>query len=265
MPFYDDQISLYLNLATSKTRDAGGKLRWLTGTDKEIPVGASESQETQCMIFGNCVWIANNQDVDTDFQFTLLNYLDIHTYAKLKEHVEANQHLVLPTFNNNYLISNDSKPGEKLLARITGTVNGVAAPAGTAIARGNSPMSCSRYKLSSGRQPALDGIVFVTGSYDGSGGEKEHAEQKLLAALGNYLKKGTLLDSKSLSFSGCKSACSTCKRVLTAVQSRLRVGASRNRLFFDEPELAQMRIDAGMSAAHPSGIKELNIDAYFPS
>jgi hypothetical protein len=262
----DDQICLYLNLATTKTRAAAGDIGWLTGTaGTTIQVGASTSQETQCMVIGSCIWIANNEDVDTDFQFAFLNRLGIRSYAKLKEHVEAHQTRLLPIHAGKFNITDGAKPGEKLLARMTGTANRAAAVFPAFALPDQPDGGCQTYSLTSASAPPVSGIVFVKGSYIGAGGENEHAEQKLMAALGKYLQgSGTSIYGKRLQVAGCKSACQTCRGVLQNIAGRLLVGISRTRLSFDDPELVDARNGVGMGPAHPSNIKALDVAHYFP-
>ncbi|WP_446812032.1 hypothetical protein ACH50O_10880 [Methylomonas sp. 2BW1-5-20] len=263
---FNDQIALYLNLATTKTRGAGGSLSWLTGNEEpRIEVGHSTSQETQCMVIGSSIWIANNEDVDTDFQLLFLNRIGVDSYPKLKAHVEANSIRLLPSHAGRINVVGGSRPGEKLMARLTGTENRTPALA-DGFAMPVQQAACQSYSLSSVNAPPASGIVFVKGSYQGAGGENEHAEQKLLAAFGHYLRGyGTSLYSKTLDVSGCKSACSTCRGVLEAVRERLRQAPSRNRVFFDEPDMVNHRGEVGMGAAHPHGIKALDVDHYFPN
>lgn len=266
MAILDDQIALYLNLATTKTRAAGGSLRWLTGHDGvNIEVGAGQSQETQCMVIGSCIWIANNDDADTEFQFAFLNRLGIDSYSKLAKHVEAHSIRLLPAHVGLVNVRDTSRPGERLLARMTEIANGTAMPeAGFALPVDQA--ACQRFGLNQAASPPSAGIVFVRGSYQGVGGDNEHAEQKLLAAYGKYLRHGgTSMHSRRLHVSGCKSACQTCRGVLERVQERLRVGESRNRLGFDDPNMLDDRNAVGMGAAHPAGIKALDVDHYFPA
>jgi hypothetical protein len=267
MPISDDQIALYLNLATSKTRAAKGDIGWLTGTPGTIvPVSASSSLETQCMVVGSCIWIANNEDVDSDFQCDFLNRIGISRYSVLVRHVEAHQTRLLPTHAGKFNVSSGAKPGEKLMARLTDTRNNTEAVFPEfRLPEANAQGSCTSYSLTSALAPVAEGIVFIKGSYQGTDGENEHAEQKLMAALGKYLQGyGTGIYSKSVTVSGCKSACSTCRGVLEAITLRLRNGLSANRLFFDDAALVGARTEVGMGASHPKGIKKLDIAHYFP-
>lgn len=261
----DDQIALYLNLATTKTRGAAGDIGWLTGTPgTTVAVAASTSQETQCMVLGSCIWIANNEDTDSDFQCRFLNLLGISSYVKLTEHVEKYQKRLLPSHAGRFNVTDGSRPGEKLLARVTETANGPA-PVLAVCAVPATPGTCATYGLASAGAPAVSGIVFVSGSYVGAGGENEHAEQKLMAALGKYLQgTGTSIQAKRLQVAGCKSACQTCRGVLQTIQARVLAGSSKNRMSFDTPELVEARTAVGMGAAHPSNIKALDVDHYFP-
>ena len=267
MAFSDDNIALYLNLATIKTRAAAGDIGWLTGAPGTvIPTGAAASQETQCMVIGSCIWIANNEDSDTDFQYAFLNRLGIRSYAKLAAHVEAHQKRMLPTHAGNFVIAGGIRPSERLVARITDTAHGTAAVFPAFALPGAPVGTCNMYNLAAVAAPPISGIVFVRGSYQGvPGGGAEHAEQKLMAALGKYLQStGTGIYAKRLQVGGCKSACQTCSGVLTAVAARLVASPMQNRLSFDLAALVDARNAVGMGPAHPAGIKALDVAHYFP-
>lgn len=68
--------------------------------------------------------------------------------------------------------------------------------------------------------PAQTNIVFVRGDYQGDAVTSCHAEQKLLAALGLFLRLNPNFRTP-VRVAGCKAACGTCRAVLAAVVTRL--------------------------------------------
>ena len=63
---------------------------------------------------------------------------------------------------------------------------------------------------------------------------------------------------------GVKLPCSTCKQVLTAVQTRLNEPKYGIRLIFENTALRKEREAARLGEATPSNICSLKVNEYFP-
>ncbi|MEM7212004.1 MAG: hypothetical protein AAF479_08935, partial [Pseudomonadota bacterium] len=92
-----EQIPLYLNIACKMVTDADGDIEFLTGArGTTVTCGEAENQETQCMVNGQSIWIANNNDQNTTMMKAFLNKLGIKTFRALRAHVASYAPRVLP-------------------------------------------------------------------------------------------------------------------------------------------------------------------------
>lgn len=256
-----DQVALYLNRATLLIKASAGSLKFITGNDgtKVSYIGA-KAEETQILTFGDAVWIANNDDNDSTTQREYLNKMGVSTRQELMDHVEAYQGRALKTHQGKFTEGGMTSE-EKLLYRLASrndqdrvekfSYPGTLAPALVASAN-------ATYKLSAEGPPPSSGIVFVTGSYVGSGGP-EHAEQKLLAALS---KCGGNVRG-SVTISGCKMACSICEDVLDSAKEKLKnrfIQLNYNSSFVNSIRNDE---DVGLRKKNSHGIKALDTARYF--
>lgn len=264
MAYSMNQVALYLNLACSRVQ-ADGDMRYLTGRAGTGELtGGGQNQETQILFVRDALWIANNDDADSQLQKKILDKLRIGTPEALIEHVDAFQARVFKRRRNgrDEMFVPPASPAETLLFELAGLddkgdarevtypnamdlpTTGTGSPAG--------------YALGSGGKPPVSGIVFVTGHYEGKHGtgDNEHAEQKLLAALAEVPDsiRGTL------ALYGCKRQCQVCADVFGEALPRLR--ASFRYVNCRAHDDRKVRNYA--SQAHPSGIKALKVDHYFP-
>ena len=261
-----EQIPLYLNLACKLVTEAGGELTFLTGkTGPKVKVGEAQNQETQCLVNGHSIWIANNDDQNTDMMLSFLDKLGIKTLKQLRQHVDAFAARALPRHVDKVNIAGGTSK-QKLLADImlsemkAGTrAEDVAIGADLDLSKIGS-VSNKVYKLSSTNPPPTDLIVFVKGSYTGdsqSGNSVMHAEQKLLAALG----KANSTMRCDVQVFGCKSPCSTCLGVLKDVSSTGRKNRNIN-LIFRNNRVDDMRSRYGMDS-RTTTIRDLKVGDYF--
>lgn len=258
-------IALYLNLALPLIRANGNKPHYLTGnTDgSALPQPGSQNQETQCMLVGSSLWIANNDDADTATQRALLNRLGINRLSKLSAHVEAFCGRVLPTHAGKYNpgaftlkhkalyalmpAGQRTAPPGAYTKPMPGGVENVAFNLGGVT---TNLQNCSR-------------LVFVSGNYNGTGGNKYHAEQKLLAALGELWSHWTY--RQPVYIQGCKPACTRCDQVLQDVNLRI-TPSSGKRFSYVNSVAASTRSDVGLNqVTTDAGVKALDLDTYFPA
>lgn len=266
-----EEIALYLNLATSKTKDDGG-LKWLTGAnaDSDPKPGDSKALETQTMVVGSGLWIANNEPADSVFQKAFLNHVGVRNLKHLVTHVETYRSRVLPDNQpakgkqGQVNVVEGSKPGAKLLQKLSGIDNGTDVVAPLKLPKSTAD-SCSTFALSSPTAvPPASGVVFVTGDYQSTEGSKQHAEQALVAALGRFLTRGTGLSSMQPYVSGCKCACSVCAGVLEAVRLRLLTSRPGVLLTFDGKAANILRATVKMDQTTATDVAKLDIPHYFP-
>ena len=265
MAYSMNQVALYLNLACSRVQ-ADGDMRYLTGrSGTGTLTGGGQNQETQILFVRDALWIANNDDADSQLQKKILEKLRVGTPEALVEHVDAFQSRVFKRRRNGReeMFVPPASPAETLLFELAGLddkgdarevaypdamdlpTTGAGAPAG--------------YSLGSGGKPPVSGILFVTGSYEGKDGtgDNEHAEQKLLAALSRVPDsiRGTL------ALYGCKRQCQVCADVFGEALPRLRASYRYvNCRAHDDTKVSNYA-----AQAHPSGIKALDVDRYFPA
>jgi hypothetical protein len=266
MLFSLDQVALYLNRAVLVIKGAGGSLKFLTGAEgATIPVVGARAEETQCLSFGNALWIANNDDNDTHTQMALLARLGIGTREALMDHVDEYQGSVMPMWRGAINIAEGTPAEVKLLHKLASRNDEDRAegekfspPAANLILPRNPAVNLS-YKLGTGASPPTSGIVFVTGSYSGNGGDALHAEQKLLAAMSQVAPNVT----GAVTISGCKMACSTCEGVLDAVAER--VSARGIALRYNNSAVNALRDEVGLRKKNSHGIRALDTAAYFPA
>nr|WP_319776209.1 hypothetical protein [uncultured Sphaerochaeta sp.] len=256
------EVAIYLNVATNLIQEANGYLTYLTGDNSvKIEKTNSRTEETQILeIFSKSIWIANNEDSDTCMQKALLDKLNINDYRDLIEHVDTYGNRILTHHQGNFTYGGMSLK-EKLFYNFM-TRHGTVARAGALTQIGgsaNNPM----YNITSATgPPPLDKIVFVRGDYEGSVGNKKHAEQKLLAALGRFLTTydftGTIL------VRGCKSPCETCGKVLAEMSEYFAEHKPGIKFVYSNSIIEEYRKDVGLNVVHASGVSAIKLDKYFP-
>lgn len=267
MLYSNNQIALYLNLASGHIK-RDGHLRYLTGKPSPKLTGGGNLQETQILFVRDALWIANNDDSDTLLQQSLLNMLGIGTPQALIEHVAAYQGRVFNRIKiqGEMQFDTPSGPAEEVMEELCkldelGNAKDIVYPAdmvGLPIGGVSNP----KYKLTSPdgdrAKPPVSGIVFVVGNYEGSGdGINEHAEQKLLAALSRVPDSIT----GTLPLFGCKRQCSVCEDVFDRAMPRLR----SSYRYLNCRAHSDTKITKYQAQAHPSNIKALDVDQYFPA
>lgn len=260
-----ERIAVFLNLACDRVTKDNGKLKFITGKDTpSIRKGGRQNQETQILWFKDVIWIANNDDADTEMMRDYCDALGINTVDGLESHVDTYNTAVLPTHRGALNLRGISPKEELCVALLEAEM-----PSGTTRSDLTVPdpldtsaitsVSNQTYKLSSSNAPPTKGIVFVYGNYTGdtvtSG--SEHAEQKLLAAL----SKADTTVNGGVRITGCKSPCSVCQKVLDEVH--LRLGRSLIALKYNNTAMDTIRSVAGLAKCSPSGIKDLRVDDYF--
>lgn len=267
MAYSMNQVALYLNLAAARVK-ADGDLRYLMGPGAPKISGGGNLQETQILFVRDALWVANNDDADTVLQKAILEKLLIGTPEALVEHVEACQTRVFKRMKlgAKEIFVPPGSPAEILLAELAGLDDAggkrdltYPSALGALPVAGKKPVGYALQPPGSSTAPAVSGIVFVTGNYEGTvgSGDNEHAEQKLLAALSRVPDsvRGTL------ALYGCKRQCSVCKNVfdkaIPKVASSYRYLNCRAH---DDPAIENYQ-----AQAHPSGIKALDVDRYFPA
>ena len=261
-------IALYLNCALKLIRNKNNKLHYLTGNELGAAISrpGTQNQETQCLVVGGALWIANNDDADTNTQRELLNRLGINRFNKLAEHVEKYRGRVLPTHNGAYNQGAFTLKHKLLFALIPESkrLNPPAAYTSPM------PTSVNNVTYNVGNQvnnlKNNSRIVFVTGTYEGQGGGQSgcHAEQKLLAALG-LLWKDPFSHKQPVYLQGCKSPCTRCEQVLNVVSQRIRTSSGK-RFSSANITVRNARTSSGLIqvTTNEAGVRALNVDTYFP-
>jgi hypothetical protein len=112
--------------------------------------------------------------------------------------------------------------------------------------------------------PPIGGIVFIKGTYIGVGGDKLHAEQKLLAVLGALYHSDNVMPQQEVFVGGVKPPCGTCQGVLDRVYARMVKRNYTIKLRFQDERLNKTRVRFGLAADDNPGIRSLDIDQYFP-
>ncbi|MEO1492371.1 MAG: hypothetical protein AAFV19_09505 [Pseudomonadota bacterium] len=261
-----EKIALYLNLAYNKLRKDGGSLKFLTGdTSKTVAVsGGSENQETQVMSFKSAIWIANNDDGITTTMRDFCEAMEVKNAQQLIDHVEAyatrvleyNTHTKTAAFratampvHGNVLAALIGKEDCTLPSQIK-----ACEAVDTTKLRVSNAASLSKHTLG-GAAPKTSGVVFVHGTYDSTNTHTNmHAEQKLLAALATVEPE----TQGRIYVGGCKAPCSVCGGVLDKIKLKVP------QLAYTNPQMAEARSDAGLSAYTASNIRELDVAKYFP-
>ena len=259
------KTAIYLNQATTLINKSNGKLTYLTG-DNSVTLqnfnSNSQTQETQCMAVGSALWIANNDDGDTDTQFELVNKLGIKQREALFRHVDKNGNLVLKTHSGQYNYQGMTAQ-EQVLHKMIDRKGGRLKPP-TFVTLGT-PVTNLTYNISTSQsKPATSGIVFIKGAYAGKSGDvsaKMHAEQKLLAALSKVFKDTGI---RRAAVAGCKMPCCTCETVLKSTRKKI---SELDFHFWFEFENGQFvtdsRIDVKLNQVNATGVRGLDVDAYF--
>lgn len=256
-------IALYLNCALRLIRANHNSPHYLTGVTggPTLTLPGTQNQETQCMMVGGALWIANNDDADSATQRELLNHLGINRLNKLVDHVERYRGRVLPTHNGAYNphtftlkqallfalmpASERTTPPAAHDGRFPNNVNNIAFTLGNPV---TNLKNCSR-------------IVFVSGSYTGQGGTSLHAEQKLLAALGELWQDWSY--RQPVYIQGCKPPCTRCAQVLRGVNQRLSSG---KRFSYANTTVADARTTVALNQVTTNGsVRALDLDQYFPA
>jgi hypothetical protein len=258
MLYSNVEIALYLNLATLEIKSASGRLRYLTGNDTTtIPFQqTAQSEETQCVEFGSALWIANNDDGDTKTQQELMKKIGVSTRAELTDHVDKYASRLFPRHSNQYVTGGMSAK-QKLLYSLTMRHGVLPLPAPFVPAGAG---AVEEHRLGAVGVPGT-ALVFVVGSYTGDAGNSCHAEQKLMAALGKYLKVNTIVGNVTVN--GIKMPCAYCEAALADVQTRLTALGTGITLRTRNAYIDDLRAEAGLNMSHPSNIRTLDIDTYF--
>jgi hypothetical protein len=259
MPYRSEQIALYLNLATSHLEAREGNLSELTTSNQTIAYNAGNHEETQCLAMMGALWIANNDDSDTDTQRALLNKLGIDTHDALANYVDQYQTLVLKHHAGVLTRQNLPTAKQKFLYDLA-DADGAIPPAKPARPAVPAAVNNQPYSLASNNAPPVAGIVFIKGNYAGSitPDGNQHAEQKLLAALSKCYAKAF---NKGVHIFGCKVACSVCEEVLANVKQKLK--SKGVTLKYEDPIAERIREEAGLPQVNPQGIRDLDVDTYF--
>ncbi|WP_375760267.1 hypothetical protein [Corallococcus exercitus] len=260
MAYRSEQLALYLNLAASCLDESNGFLSCLIDTPTKITRPSGNHEETQCLAMPGTLWIANNDDGDTDAQQELLDTLGIDTHDALVAHVDAYQTLVLKHHAGKLTRQNLPSGKQKYLydlASLDGAIPDEK-PAVTPLPERTA--NNVSYSLSSSKPPPVRGIVFIKGAYTGSDRPhgNMHAEQKLLAALHKCYSRALF---KGVHVFGCKVACTTCAAVLKTAKQRL---ASKGvALKYEDPIAERIRLAAGLPQVNPGNIRDLDFSTYF--
>lgn len=215
------RIALYLNLAMSQLIEGKKKPTYvLANYDKELSEPTKSNEETQVLFVNNQLWIANNNDLDTDTQLELLNVLGINNATALKNHVDKHQGRVINVHANSIYKPKSGK--EWLLHELAAADNTLVEPSKWGSKEIYSS-SAKNITYTVGNEPKMKGsdekLVFVKGDYAGvdKPNGSMHAEQKLLAALIRHKHE---FFGKTVTFAGCKMACTVCEKVLNNARSR---------------------------------------------
>lgn len=261
MPATAEEASLYLNLATSIMNGASGSLEFLTGNKTHSVTGvnsSSLSQETQCLTFGTSIWIANNDDSDSAMQKKFLEKIGVTTRAELLTHVETYKTRVLGRWGTKVWDTHQNSPKTRYLHALGG---GGKKTLGAALATPPGGGAVTTYSLTSTLPPPSVPILMVTGAYDGTGGTSYHAEQKLIAAFGRYVKQNP--STYALVVAGNKPACTKCDSVLAAAATRLGLLTHASTLTYTRVA-STAHTNAGLGVDDPAGICKADIDTYYP-
>jgi hypothetical protein len=254
------QIACYLNLATDMIKAATGSLNWLTGGTQTVAFVAGASQETQCLSWGNTIWIANNSDDDSDTQRLFLNALGIDTGDKLLRHIKDPAGYARRVFpaHAGALVPTAFTAKDNLFYSLIG--NGLLTPGALFVPAGG--VTNTEFSLAAATTaPLKSGLNFVKGNYTGDAGTGLHAEQKLLAALGKLCV--TWKPQGKVNVGGVKPPCTTCGPVLKAVYYRMISLNYGTYLQYETQQLTQLRTTAGLPTVGVTGIRALDVNTYF--
>ena len=258
-----EAISTYLNLVSDILR-ATTNYQFLTGTSTPctFTVRPSPNQETQCLSFGTTFWIANNNDVDSDVQKRYLEAVGVKTAEDLRRHVTKYAKRVLKFHGTTIRPSHQRSPTERFVYALAGVTDGSErGDALPVLPNGGVVESYDLGTVLKTEAPPVAQIVIITGTYDGTGGEALHAEQKLVAALGRSIRQypGTF----GVKVAGVKRPCGTCEPVLAAVKRKLEARTPPVDLDYSN-SVGSARAGTGLGEDTPPGIRSLNVDAYYP-
>jgi len=267
-----EQVALYLNAVATHLGETAGKLDKLVAGNKTITFSTGRNEETQCLSVDGALWIANNDDADTNSQQAFLNAIGINNYDKLVEYIDQYQSLVLPSTKNSATLTMESLSPKKRLLYELATADGKnnlltmqqlpQLPA--------NPVSNPSYSLASNDPPPApkklgttwSNILFVKGSFDGKKTKagSEHAEQKLLAALSRCTDRAF---GKGVKVFGCKMACAVCETVLESAARKLSARGATLKYVDSVVDDLRNSDKVKLRKANPDGIKDLDVDAYF--
>jgi hypothetical protein len=254
------RMALYLNLATKRIKEAGGSLSYIANkTDKKVKVPGDEGQqETQVLYLGGIqprLFIANNDDKDTETQRELMNLLGIDNIGLFNDHIDRFQGCALKRAKGEY--SGGRTPKEELLYSLVGLKKTDAAD----LKNFDFGKTVVNDTVGTGGDLAgvFGNLVFVTGSYEGSGGDTLHAEQKLVALVLKNVAK--LRKYRRLTVAGCKTACGTCAKALADAAGSLE-NEGLPLFWTDDAAVKKARTDAKLSPDDPKDIRMLNVKAY---
>jgi hypothetical protein len=258
-----EAISVYLNLVVELLKRDEDYSFITSGTATLThTIVATQNQETQCMSFGSTIWIANNEDEDTLLQKKFLTDVGVKTAEDLRRHVAkyATRALGHAPSRENVAESHQRSPGQKFLYNLVEIPPTTRGTAMVALPRDGVVAEYALGTRTKTEAPPVAQIVVITGKYEGEGGVKMHAEQKLLAALGRALRLYPGLFG--IKCAGLKRPCGTCGPVLEEVKNLL--AARTPALDFDySSSVGDKRDRTGLGEDTPPGIRALEIGAYF--
>jgi hypothetical protein len=260
MSFTLTRMALYLNLATARIYKADGSLSYITD-DKNAKVtrpGAYQ-QETQVLYFGGptpMLFIANNDNADTQTQMELMNQLGIDSIGLLTEHLYGFQGSVLKQHQGKY-VEKGMSAKEQLLYQLAALDVDAAAKLGKF--KIGKTVKNATIKADKDLKGFYASVVFVTGDYAGiqDTGNKEHAEQRLIALA---LKNTPYFKNRNLTVTGCKTACGTCAKALAEAEDAL--SKEGIKLLWRDGGIDKIREGIGLNKDDPDGVKQLDIKAY---
>jgi hypothetical protein len=246
-------IATYLNVMVMRD---DGDLAWLTETNASFAISKNTvHDETQCLYFTDALWLANNVDADSTTQQTFLEMLGIDSAAALKTHVTTYGARVLKRMTmKKDAIQPSAFKGKPKEVRLHEYLQKPAKfPAKLA---SYSKCGLSEFSLTGTGSPASSNITFVHGDYATakSKGGTCHAEQKLIAALGIYLKSAKSKPGE-IFIAGVKPACVACSAVLKELEKVVSVKYVAGSAVKEGSEWAQKKSDVAAV---------LDFDTYFP-
>jgi len=258
-----EEVSLYLNLATTILNNNAGSLEFLTGnTNYTIVLGDanSQNQETQCLSVAGRLWIANNNDADSTTQRNFIIQLGISTKTKLLAHVDKYLQRVLGYHGDNVQYAHQNSGKRRLLFQSNFGMHATTRGAALAVLPGGG--ICNTHSVGNALTvPPNDSLLMIIGQYQGDVAVGFHAEQKLIAAFGKYVRAHP--GPYSVTVGGNKTACATCAAVLADASLRLAAMNPPSTLTYTNAIMDRLRGTVGLGADDPAGIRRADLAPYF--